>query len=236
MLIPCCLGRTFMSSMPQSTFEIDQLIMEYLRNRDLKNIKLLVLDIGCGRGKNGGIVKSNCLTSGLDCLLLGVDIWRPNLVTCNKIVRSYDSLILSDSLRLPFAKSSFDIIIATEILEHMKKEEGIIFLKDCEKLVKKGGFFIISTPQGEQAQDEINNNKWEKHISAWEKKELKDLNFIVIGSQLVIRKPFRIFIPIRSIPEKNSVLIKNFILFLLSAFSCLLPSISGKLIAYKIIK
>ena len=45
---------------------------------------------------------------------------------------------------LPLKEDSVDIIIAGEIIEHIYNP--IKFVRECNRVLKKGGFFIISTP------------------------------------------------------------------------------------------
>jgi predicted SAM-dependent methyltransferase len=47
---------------------------------------------------------------------------------------------------LPFADESVDFIFNEHFLEHITREEGIVFLKECRRVLKPGGVFRVSTP------------------------------------------------------------------------------------------
>lgn len=108
--------------------------------RRLKNIhtddkKVRVLDIGCN---NGGQFSdySKIIESGE---FIGLDI---------KKFKEWGSLsydfVVGDARMLPFKNETFDIIIATEVLEHFV--EGEAFLKEAHRILKNNGLLIITTP------------------------------------------------------------------------------------------
>lgn len=48
--------------------------------------------------------------------------------------------------RLPYADESVDFIFNEHFLEHITREEGIAFLRECRRILKPGGIFRVSTP------------------------------------------------------------------------------------------
>jgi predicted SAM-dependent methyltransferase len=61
---------------------------------------------------------------------------------------NWDKKIMIHDLRrtFPFADSSVDIIYTSHTLEHFSKNEGVIFLKECHRILKGGGIIRIVTP------------------------------------------------------------------------------------------
>jgi 2-polyprenyl-3-methyl-5-hydroxy-6-metoxy-1,4-benzoquinol methylase len=51
-----------------------------------------------------------------------------------------------DARRLPFPKESFDIIIAFQLIEHILKKQVKDFLSEAERVLKKEGLLLITTP------------------------------------------------------------------------------------------
>jgi predicted O-linked N-acetylglucosamine transferase (SPINDLY family)/predicted SAM-dependent methyltransferase len=47
---------------------------------------------------------------------------------------------------LPYADASADYIFNEHFLEHITREEGLAFLKECRRVLKIGGIFRVSTP------------------------------------------------------------------------------------------
>jgi predicted SAM-dependent methyltransferase len=47
---------------------------------------------------------------------------------------------------LQFKDASVDMIFNEHFIEHISREEGIAFLKECRRVLKKGGVFRVSTP------------------------------------------------------------------------------------------
>ncbi len=48
--------------------------------------------------------------------------------------------------RFPWADESVDVVYASHILEHFSKEEGLLLLKECRRVLKKGGIIRIVVP------------------------------------------------------------------------------------------
>lgn len=127
-----------------------------------------LLDCACGFGKWAGILRTH-LNQIANSYIVGLDIFRDNLEFVKKY-GAYDDLILADIRYLPFKKNSFKVVLATEVIEHIIKEEGYKFLKDLETLCF--GRVIVTTPNGSWPENPImykngKVNKYENHVSMW---------------------------------------------------------------------
>lgn len=49
---------------------------------------------------------------------------------------------------LPYADNSVDIIVASHIIEHWNRKEGLKFLKECYRVMKEGGIIRLAVPDG----------------------------------------------------------------------------------------
>lgn len=55
------------------------------------------------------------------------------------------SLVRGDGYQLPFAIGSFDVVILTDVFEHLHRPQDC--LKEIARVLKPQGFFIMTTPQ-----------------------------------------------------------------------------------------
>ena len=95
-----------------------------------------VLDIGCGEGN---IAKSLFL----DKLDYGIDLSQSELDKA-KLLGAYDNLICADATNLPFKNESMGAVFSNSVIEHIPDNERV--LSEAGRVLKKGGFFIFSSP------------------------------------------------------------------------------------------
>ncbi len=131
-----------------------------------------ILDIGSGRNPSVAALskKGWCV---------GIDHYLPYIKTeKNKDV--HDANILGDVRALPFKDNSFDCAVATEIIEHLRKEDGFIMLSEMERVSRQK--IILTTPNGFlPTLPGPDDNPDEAHISGWEVEELRSLGFEIYG-------------------------------------------------------
>jgi len=98
-----------------------------------------VLDMGCGEGNTGALLKS----TGKAREVHGVEL-VPEIAA--RAHTRLDSVIVGDleTISLPFEPGYFDYIIATEVLEHLIDPGGL--LSRLKGLLRPNGYFIASTP------------------------------------------------------------------------------------------
>ena len=99
---------------------------------------------------------------------------------------------LTSSISLPLPSNSFDVIIATEILEHLISP--IEMISEGARILRSGGIFIITTPnvshigavlkilRGKSNYERLDRSpmylkmdKWRGHVRFYDKDELKKL-------------------------------------------------------------
>jgi 2-polyprenyl-3-methyl-5-hydroxy-6-metoxy-1,4-benzoquinol methylase len=107
------------------------------KNRDVN--KWQVLDFGSGLGCNLDSLKKFAKK------IIACDV---NKKALNKSKQKHGfkniSYILFNGTKLSFKDKTFDLVIATEVFEHIPNYKEI--MKEIERVVKNKGFFIISTP------------------------------------------------------------------------------------------
>jgi 2-polyprenyl-3-methyl-5-hydroxy-6-metoxy-1,4-benzoquinol methylase len=105
----------------------------------------VVIDFGCGDGFISGIVEAACKTAmaGNPPLVLGVD-WAESAV---KAAHGSGVRVVRGSLErpgLPLADSSADVVLMSEIIEHVVGTDGP--LDEAWRILRPGGTLIVSTP------------------------------------------------------------------------------------------
>lgn len=100
-----------------------------------------ILDIGCAQGNLALLLAER----GFKVVATDINF---NFLTYSRLkYESGDiSYLVSDAQNLPL-RSGFDVIVATEILEHMAYPEK--FISAIKSLLKPQGVIIISTPNGD---------------------------------------------------------------------------------------
>ena len=71
---------------------------------------------------------------------------------------------------MPFPKNSVDFIFHEHMLEHLTSDEGQTFLKDCKRVLKKGGVMRIAMPDLRACIDTYLDDDWKEHNKAFLKK------------------------------------------------------------------
>lgn len=110
----------------------------------------LVLDIGCGEGRHAG-----GLSRMKDIFIVAADLNPDNLVKTRsrlELIKAVGenggsewALSAADITALPFAGSSFDHVICSEVLEHIPDE--VAAAAELVRILKPGGNLIVSVPR-----------------------------------------------------------------------------------------
>lgn len=111
---------------------INRMLNKYVNNKDFK---IKILDVGCGTG------------STLESLqgkgeLYGVDTSNFALKLCDS--RGEFKLKKVDAEHLKFPKNFFDVIIMSDIIEHVDNDKKAI--ENCYNILKNKGILIITVP------------------------------------------------------------------------------------------
>jgi SAM-dependent methyltransferase len=69
---------------------------------------------------------------------------------------------------LQFEDESFDYVISFQVIEHIKQDKE--FVKEVSRVLKKGGKFIVSTPNAPMS---LTRNPW--HVREYRGEELREL-------------------------------------------------------------
>lgn len=149
-----------------SSYLLDPFVMTVLAEKEQS-----YLDLGCGRGKWGYLLKTSHKPPSH---VVGGDLD----VECIRYVKShrvYDDLVMFDGRHLPFRDESFDVVLASEVLEHMKKSDGYCLLSEAERVARQK--VVASTPL-------LGARYWygeKHHMSKWGVGDLRKKGYTVRG-------------------------------------------------------
>lgn len=152
-----------------------------------------ILDVGCG---NAWVAKY-FLKRNKKVISLDISKTNPKKAL-EKYPSNYHYGTVADSYKLPFVPNTFDLIIASEIIEHVTNPR--YFVNELFRVLKPGGKLIISTPYKEVIRYVlcIHCNKKtpiNAHLHSFDEyilsslcadKDLLKSDFIVFGNKLLI--------------------------------------------------
>ena len=173
-----------------------------------------VLDCGCGKGIWGYILRS--IKNGEDSWMVGVDLARRYLAHVKRF-HIYDDIVLCDARRMPFAKKSFDIVLASEILEHMPKKHGLTFLQSLQEIATER--VVVTTPNGYGPQEALDDVTSQTHLSGWTVGEFRRAGFRVNGYGF------------RFLRSRRTPYLYEFLDNVLTPLTFILPQLAGFLVA-----
>ena len=104
----------------------------------LGNRPLRVLDVGCGAGPGLRFLETCGQRS------VGVDLVLYPLEEARRLVPGAGLVQADVGGALPFADSSFDLLLLSEIVEHLPDEQPL--LRECRRVLRGGGRVVVTTP------------------------------------------------------------------------------------------
>jgi 2-polyprenyl-6-hydroxyphenyl methylase/3-demethylubiquinone-9 3-methyltransferase len=94
------------------------------------------LDLGCGTGWFSYEARQR----GAHVISLDVS---PSLTTLTR-TRAQSQPVVGDGMYLPFTSHSFDLVIASEVIEHFSQPS--LGLQEIARVLKPGGWLVLTTP------------------------------------------------------------------------------------------
>lgn len=147
-----------------------------LRNWVLKYKPETMFDIGIGYGEIGRDIKSVLY----DVELNGVEVFLPYLYHERSFVSIYKRVIIADIKECIGKLWNVDATVAFDIIEHLKKEDGIDVIRYLTSISKYG--LLVSVPIIKYPQGIIEDNEAERHLYNWTIPEMEE-----IGANTIFR-------------------------------------------------
>lgn len=155
-----------------SVYDSDRLLHDYLSGDRLRFYEELatifaplaprrVLDVGCGTG--------HLLRFLVDCMptsperIVGVDHSEAGIRRARELLPTATWLV-DDVYDLPFDGKGFDLVLCTEVLEHLDEPDRAV--RALCRLCASAGRVAITVPDGA-------HDSWEGHVNFWSEEELR---------------------------------------------------------------
>jgi len=132
-----------------------------------------LLDVGCGSNSPIAPFSHKFHAIGVDAFLPSIEKSRQT-----NIHSEYHQIDVLD-IDKSFDDKSIDCVLASDLIEHLTKEDGYKLIEKMEKIASKR--IIIFTPNGFLEQGVYDNNPWQLHLSGWTVKEMQKMGYHVIG-------------------------------------------------------
>ena len=109
---------------------------------------------------------------------VGLDIHAPAIERARKL-KTHNDYIVADVLKYT-SKKRFDCAVALDVIEHLRKRDGNVLMRNMEKSARK---VIIFTPNGyvPQAPEYVKENPFQAHLSGWSVDEFRKRGYKVYG-------------------------------------------------------
>lgn len=120
---------------------ITRLIEEFVLPMGGGNLR--ILDLGCGRGWLTSLLSRYGPVLGIDPVPAAIE--RAKLLFPNLNVR----LAQTEDLIDEGFTGRFDLIVSSEVIEHVPNRQKKSFVANIHRLLKPGGFATLTTPRGE---------------------------------------------------------------------------------------
>lgn len=145
------------------------IIKSFVEQTCSEQVNLQILDIGCGRGW-----LSNLLTKYGH--VTGVEPVKSVVVHAKKMFPYLNFICGTTKTILKNQRNMFDLIIASEVIEHISDNKKKEFIEEIGKLLKDKGYLIITTPRKEMEQIWNSYSSPDQPIEDWiGEKELEEL-------------------------------------------------------------
>jgi hypothetical protein len=133
-----------------------------------------LLDVGCGENSP---VRS--FSRKFTCSV-GIDGFQPS-IDKSRAKGIHHEYVLMNVMDLDkrFPADSFDCVIASDLVEHLKKEDGYRLINMMEKIAADR--VIIFTPNGFLEQQECDGNPHQVHLCGWDADEMRKVGYKVTG-------------------------------------------------------
>ncbi len=121
------------------------------------------LDIGCGVGANTEVLERfSKKTTGVDISKKAIDYAKQK--------HPSSRFLLANATKLPFAKNSFDMVLCSEVIEHVDDRKAI---KEIHRVLKPGGLLMLTVPAHMRLWNF--NDRFSHHLRRYELNEVKSL-------------------------------------------------------------
>jgi hypothetical protein len=109
---------------------------------------------------------------------VGVEAFHPYVETA-RLNQTHDEIWETSILGLDIEENSFDAVTLIDVIEHMTREDAQKTITLAKFIARKK--VVINSPNGFIAQEALDGNELQKHLSGWDLPDMKSLSFGVRG-------------------------------------------------------
>jgi SAM-dependent methyltransferase len=121
---------------------IERLLDKAMEIGSLEPDRATILDLGCGRGWLAYLLAAHGRVIGIDPLAASIEAACENFPGLT-FRRATSADLVAEG------HEPFDLIVSSEVIEHIPDEEKVLFFEDTRRLLRPGGFLLLTTPRGE---------------------------------------------------------------------------------------
>lgn len=163
-----------------------------------------IIDIGCGWGN----ISLKLQKEGFN--VIGIDYSKTSIDICKRSARKQgldeNRFFCRDAANTLLSSNAFDVVYCSDLVEHLYPDVYISFVKEVYRILKKGGKFIIYTPNSSHILEILKNNNviLKKDITHVDYKTMARLKQSLSNEGFTINKSYYIesHIPFMNIIEK----------------------------------
>lgn len=157
----------------------DRILAYIKRYIDLANKE--ILDFGCGPG----FFLERLVSANIGREVFGLDFSGESIEQAKQRLSGLvpsDNFHTIENLPSPWEDKKFDVILCIEVVEHLNDEQIAANCQEFARLLKKGGYLVLTTPNQENLEANLIPcpecgcvfHKWQ-HIRRWDSKSLSSL-------------------------------------------------------------
>jgi ubiquinone/menaquinone biosynthesis C-methylase UbiE len=134
---------------PSASLDYDQHASDYARHRRVHpgvlqaflatglGPETRVLDVGCGTGNYAAVLReaAGCRVSGVDP--------SAQMLERARDAASWEALLQGSAERLPFADASFDLVMSTDVIHHVRDRDA--YFREAARVLRPGGQIVTVT-------------------------------------------------------------------------------------------
>lgn len=127
----------------------------------LNDAKSEILDLGCGRGWLANLLSNFGIVTAIEPVKAVAKYGKSLFPELNIIQGTSKTLIKAGK------SNSFDLIISSEVIEHIPDSKKNDFVKNIHLLLKQGGYLIITTPRKDAQQEWLKYSDPDQPVEDW---------------------------------------------------------------------
>lgn len=205
--------RDLVWSLPQPNHEetlrwnIIQDFLRVIRDQEYyKKEEFYILDVGCGRGWLSNLLSDHGH-------VIGIEPIKPVVNWANKLFPQID---IRQGVTKDLIKEGkighFDLIVCSEVIEHIHDKQKKGFIKELNSLLRQSGYLIITTPRKEAEPEWRIHGDPGQPIEEWLSEE--ELKSLLVSNNFKIQKLSRLSVS----PSQEALPIEVYQLWLVKKF------------------